>query len=301
MSSFTTALAGILVTVGLGACASSPPTALREARATYHRAELSPARVEAPEEMDAAKVALGDAELAFKRHGDSKTTRVRAHQAQVKAQHAIELGQLRAAAKKDMPKEVVAPLPRKDEGPERQAEVERDDVLKAVRQFATVTDGPGRMVISIAADVAFATGSTEVSGAARGKLALIAAVLKEHPLSTITITGHADAVGSDDFNQQLSLSRAIAVRDVLMGFGLPAVRFKVLGQGADAPIASNDTPEGRAKNRRVEIQIDGMIQAPEGPGAPALETPRPAPAPKAKPDKALPDPEAPFHGKLPHD
>ncbi|HUS24898.1 MAG TPA: OmpA family protein [Candidatus Binatia bacterium] len=88
------------------------------------------------------------------------------------------------------------------------------------------------------------------------------------------IGGHTDSVGSDAYNQKLSLKRARAVHDYLVARGVGPSRLKVKGYGESQPIASNDTDDGRELNRRVEMKILGEA----GPGTPA---PAPAPQPAA--------------------
>jgi OOP family OmpA-OmpF porin len=88
-----------------------------------------------------------------------------------------------------------------------------------------------------------------------GKTALEAAVkaLKDEPALKATITGHTDSVGSDSYNLKLSERRANAARDYLVSQGIDASRITTQGLGESKPIASNDTAEGRAENRRVEV------------------------------------------------
>ena len=83
------------------------------------------------------------------------------------------------------------------------------------------------------------------------------AKLKAEPASTeLNISGHTDSVGKKAYNQKLSDRRAHAVADYLVNAGVPASSIKsVEGYGASNPVADNKTKEGRAQNRRVEIQI----------------------------------------------
>jgi len=74
----------------------------------------------------------------------------------------------------------------------------------------------------------------------------------------ITITGHTDNTGSADYNMKLSLRRAEAVRDHLVGLGIDPNKLEVKGEGMSNPIADNSTEQGRAKNRRVEVEIIGL-------------------------------------------
>jgi len=76
-----------------------------------------------------------------------------------------------------------------------------------------------------------------------------------HPVLEILITGYTDSVGNKNYNKQLSRFRATVVKSYLVGHGVDSQRILVSGMGPDNPIASNDTPEGRQLNRRVEIKL----------------------------------------------
>ncbi|MCP3867297.1 MAG: OmpA family protein [Gammaproteobacteria bacterium] len=75
------------------------------------------------------------------------------------------------------------------------------------------------------------------------------------------IIGHTDSIGDPTYNEGLSLRRAEAVREYLVGTGVSADKLRVVGRGANDPIASNDTDEGRATNRRVEVIVVGEARA----------------------------------------
>jgi OOP family OmpA-OmpF porin len=75
------------------------------------------------------------------------------------------------------------------------------------------------------------------------------------PTAEIEIAGHTDAVGEDEFNQTLSEKRAEAVTDYLVKAGLPANRFTATGYGSSQPLATNDTDEGKAQNRRIDFLV----------------------------------------------
>jgi OOP family OmpA-OmpF porin len=76
----------------------------------------------------------------------------------------------------------------------------------------------------------------------------------------VVITGYTDNVGGPDFNSALSLQRAEAVRDALISLGADPSKFQIKGAGEAMPIADNSTDEGRARNRRVEVQVEGLGQ-----------------------------------------
>ena len=82
-----------------------------------------------------------------------------------------------------------------------------------------------------------------------------ARTLKDEPSIAIAVEGHTDSIGTDSYNQKLSLRRATAVRDYLAAHGVDADRMTVEGFGESRPVASNDTAEGRAQNRRVELRV----------------------------------------------
>jgi outer membrane protein OmpA-like peptidoglycan-associated protein len=129
------------------------------------------------------------------------------------------------------------------------------DALRAIRDFATLSQDEDGLLFSLSADAAFASGSAEISQAMHDKLLVVAKALEAQSENRIIVTGYADSIGSDASNRALSLDRASAVRNVLVAAGLPESRFNVVGRGEEAPVASTATAEGRAQNRRVEIRL----------------------------------------------
>jgi outer membrane protein OmpA-like peptidoglycan-associated protein len=104
--------------------------------------------------------------------------------------------------------------------------------------------------------VYFETGKSILKKESNKALDAVIGVMKDNPTYKLKISGHTDNVGEDEANMQLSKDRAQAVEQYLeTKGGLNAERFVVLGFGDTRPVASNDTPEGRAKNRRVEFTI----------------------------------------------
>ena len=83
----------------------------------------------------------------------------------------------------------------------------------------------------------------------------VAATLKEFDKTVIEVAGHTDSVGSDAYNQQLSERRASSVASYLASHGVMHTRIVTVGAGEAHPVATNETEEGRAQNRRVEITI----------------------------------------------
>ena len=134
-----------------------------------------------------------------------------------------------------------------------------------------------QLQVVMASDVMFASGSAALQPGARDKLRRFSEVLNRYPRTTVHIIGHTYRRGSEESNYELSRRRARAVADELIGDGVNSTRLSTLGRGATQPIAGNDTPEGRAQNRRVEINVNpdqGLRAEQAGGGTGATEEPR---------------------------
>jgi outer membrane protein OmpA-like peptidoglycan-associated protein len=132
--------------------------------------------------------------------------------------------------------------------------------------------------IAIRGNVLFEVGKAILKRESKQLLSEIAEVLKKNPqIEHVSIEGHTDSDGDAESNQILSQDRADAVRRYLVREGVVAKRLSATGYGESKPIASNDTKEGKAKNRRVEFLI-----AEEGDAAPAGATPPEAKKPGAE-------------------
>lgn len=143
-----------------------------------------------------------------------------------------------------------------------------DDVEPGNSRYCTLPDdGDGsfdrylqsaepEQVMSLGSDTLFDVGSADFKPEAEARLQQLAMRLAEQGTpQSIVIVGHTDSTGSDALNRQLSLSRAIEVRDALISYGVDDTVMRVSGAGAYQPNATNDTPEGRALNRRVEVRV----------------------------------------------
>ncbi|TAH03651.1 MAG: OmpA family protein [Sphingobacteriales bacterium] len=120
---------------------------------------------------------------------------------------------------------------------------------------AEVTSTGEGILVKFDSGILFAFGKAELTDAAKQNIDNLAASLNKYPDTNIRVIGHTDAIGSDMVNNKLSLERASSVRTYAASKGVNFSRLKIDGKGKSEPIASNDTEEDRAKNRRVEIVI----------------------------------------------
>ncbi len=134
-------------------------------------------------------------------------------------------------------------------------------------------------------DVQFDTDKATLKPHSVALLQQVSSELRQNPSMIVAIKGHTDSIGSADYNQVLSLNRAVAVKDFLITAGVNPAQLESQGLGESSPMASNETAEGRALNRRVELALVGTLQLP-------TKAPEPPPPQKvfvstfaAKPDK----------------
>jgi len=120
----------------------------------------------------------------------------------------------------------------------------------------TVSQTPdNQLKLEIPSDISFDSGSYQIKPNLRPILDHFAVTLNQNPVTTVRIIGHTDNRGSDAVNNPLSVNRADATRDYLVTRGVQLNRIAIDGRGSREPIASNNTAEGRAMNRRVEIFV----------------------------------------------
>ena len=135
------------------------------------------------------------------------------------------------------------------------------------RELRARTQGTGVDVVregdqirlAIPSGVTFDTNSYAVKPEFRATLDRVAQTLVEYPQTMIDVYGHTDSTGNDAINYPLSQNRARSVADYLFSRGVAPTRVATQGFGPSQPIASNNTPEGRTQNRRVEIKIVPLV------------------------------------------
>lgn len=125
---------------------------------------------------------------------------------------------------------------------------------KSLKKNITLVDAqPGAKVVLN--NIFFESGSYSLSKSSNSELKNLVRLLKQNPTIRIEISGHTDNVGDAVANQGLSTRRAKSVVDYLVTKGIPSSRLEYKGYGSKQPVASNDTPIGRQKNRRTEFKI----------------------------------------------
>jgi len=134
----------------------------------------------------------------------------------------------------------------------------------AMEQMEAATEGTGvtvsqtddnRLKLDIPSDISFDTNRYDIKADFRPILDHFAGTLQDNPAALVQIVGHTDSTGTDAINNPLSVNRAASTRDYLAARGVASTRVSIDGRGSREPIATNDTVEGRAKNRRVEIFV----------------------------------------------
>jgi outer membrane protein OmpA-like peptidoglycan-associated protein len=264
-----------------------PPRELTEARDELFRAREAAGAID-PTDVHEADVALANAERAWRqdpgspssldlaivalRRGQIAEAEAQAAQALKRAEvakrqmHDLALSQLQVAQgqlgrTERQLDETQNQLQRQQQetATQRQQLLDMEARLKDARatiaKIASVKDDERGMVITIQSELLFKTGKSDLKPAAMAKLDQIAEALKgkEQP---IHVLGYTDSVGARDFNMDLSQRRASAVRDYLVGKGIPQDLVRGEGKGPDDPASDNTSVEGRASNRRVEIVVE---------------------------------------------
>jgi adhesin transport system outer membrane protein len=133
------------------------------------------------------------------------------------------------------------------------------------RAVVPAAAAPAATKVNLAADALFDFNKSVLKAGGAAKLDELVTRIKGVQLDVVIATGHTDSVGSDAYNQRLSVARAESVKAYLVSKGVDVKRVQAVGKGESEPIADNATAEGRAKNRRVEVSVQSLA----APAAPA--------------------------------
>jgi outer membrane protein OmpA-like peptidoglycan-associated protein len=213
------------------------------------------ARIAAEREAAAAK-ARADAEAKAAAEARAQAELTAAREAQMKAE--AELAATKAKSEADALRAKEEAAKADAERNRKAAENLRTQLLEQFNRILPTTDTERGLKVNMG-DVLFDTGKYDLRPPAREALAKLSGIILAHPGLQLAVEGFTDSVGSDAFNQQLSEQRANEVQKYLVNQGLEESFITSRGFGETMPIASNDTPQGRQQNRRVEIIVSGEV------------------------------------------
>lgn len=331
-----TALASLaLLALSIG-CAHEPSAELSAARNTYEQARKGEPNQLAPAQVYEAQKALHRAEEAFDDDPGSEEERDLAYVAHRKAEYAIAVANMKKAerSEKEARSAYLTTLASQRDEALELTEQQRDQLedtqsrlqdtsaaladaqakqqqlndqltaaMASLNEMASLKQEQDSMVITLNGSVLFKTGSADLMSIAEERLKEVANVISQYDDDhTIVVEGHTDSRGSDEFNRTLSQNRAQSVMQYLMQNGVDSKALRAEGRGEAEPIATNDNPEGRANNRRVEIVITanqpGAKSGPQGQGvAPSPSSSTPPQSPKAAGPQPQTRPMAPSQGQ----
>jgi outer membrane protein OmpA-like peptidoglycan-associated protein len=124
----------------------------------------------------------------------------------------------------------------------------------------SVTRNGDNIILNMPSAITFDVNSSALKASFFDVLDSVNLVLKEYESTLVTVAGHTDSSGADDYNMTLSQQRAQTVAQYLQSRGVVAERLAAVGYGETRPVAGNDTAEGKARNRRVEITLDPITK-----------------------------------------
>lgn len=226
--------------IALAVSAANKEAAAREAlRATKEYTQLQETRYKSAEK-------------------DLESTRDKLAEAKRKAEEQARLDKERLEAAAKMGAAEVAKVKEQLEAEKKAreaAEKRAAAAMASLAEIAKVKEEARGVVITLSGSVLFATGKHELLPIAKSKLADVAKAVKDQGFKKIIVEGHTDSRGSAADNEALSLRRAQEVRTTLIAEGIPAEKIEAVGHGSRVPVADNNTVEGRANNRRVELVV----------------------------------------------
>lgn len=284
--------AWVLLACLLSCGTAAAPQQLHNARHAYTQASQGPAAQLAPAQLDTARQAVERANMAFGSGADEAVVTDMAYVAERQVAIAVSAAALEQANRNlaryqkeeaELRRKVqtatqseLARMKRELEEQKAAAAAEHEarlaaaaeqearlaaerraaDALRSLAEIGSVREEARGIVITLAGAALFAAGQHSLLPLAKEKLRDVAQALLEQGDSLITVEGHTDSVGPSGRNHDLSLLRAQEVRGYLVSQGIPIANIRATGLGEERPVASNDTAEGRATNRRVEIVVN---------------------------------------------
>ena len=253
--SYLFALAG--VALSCAACgAAAPSKELLTARDAYTTTIKGDVAQLNPEGVREAQDALLVAEHAHLEDAGSERERTAAYVALRKNEEAVaQADEMRARQDREKAEQAYQAQLEKDLASTKQALVTQQAVSDKAKKELVGWRKKGEDLVITLSGVSFDTGGHTLTADAKKRLDVMAHAMKENPDRSITISGYTDNAGKKEANLALSQRRADSVKAYLESQGVPPARLTSEGRGENNPVASNDTAEGKASNRRVEITL----------------------------------------------
>jgi outer membrane protein OmpA-like peptidoglycan-associated protein len=236
--------------------ADAEAEAKRRADAEAARQAADQARMQAEKDRAAAEQAKAEAERMKQEAVAAAQEAARQKEEAEKAKAEAVAQQQALAAETVQARAAAAQSENLRQQAEREKQELRERLLQQLNSILATRDSARGLVANMS-DVLFRSGSYELAPGARERLAKVSGIILAYPSLHVSVEGHTDSVGGDEYNQSLSELRAQAVRDYFVQQGIASGSVEAHGFGKTAPIASNDTPEGRQQNRRVELVLSG--------------------------------------------
>jgi outer membrane protein OmpA-like peptidoglycan-associated protein len=237
------------------------------AQAKAETARAAEAQQRAEEEARLRATAQAEAASADAKKREAETAMASAKQAQAEAEAAKAAA---VAEQERLTAAKTAAESSKDQA-EKDAQALRARLKDQLNLILQTRDTARGLIVNMS-DVLFDTNQATLKPGAKEKLAKVSGILLAYPSLHLTVEGHTDSTGSDDYNQKLSERRADSVLEYLVTNGISSGNIEAHGYGKTRPVATNDTSAGRQQNRRVEMVVNGDVI-----GQPLSDT-EPAPA-----------------------
>ncbi len=246
-AAFRSAWLGVVIGASAGCATMQPPSELEQARASYQQASQDPQIAQnAPVALHEAEQALTRANRSLENNDDRDRIQHLAYLAQQRVDIAREVAQKKAASDR------IDALSKERQQVLLQA---RNDEVQMLQRKLNARQTERGTVLTLGSDVLFGFDDAQLKPGAALNLDPLVSYLKDNPDRNVLVEGNTDAIGSEQYNRELSLARANAVRSYLVSNGIDPQRIVAQGLGESYPVASNDNAAGRQQNRRVNVVV----------------------------------------------
>jgi outer membrane protein OmpA-like peptidoglycan-associated protein len=227
------------------------------AKAEVDRAARARAEAELQQRLEAERRAKAEADTAAARAA-AERARLEAERTKQQAQAELDRARLQAERTEQQAQAELDRARLAADQAERDKQQLRIQLAEQFNRILETRDSARGLIVNMS-DVLFDTAKYTLKPGAREKLAKISGIVLAHPGLMLSVEGHTDSVGTDEYNQKLSEQRANSVRDYLVAQGVSSSAITAQGFGETQPVTTNDNAAGRQRNRRVELVVSGDI------------------------------------------